>query len=335
MVNVLVSLPLGEDFEARLRAADPRVNVRIAPAELRGWLRGAAQDGVDAAALEAQIVEFLQPAEVIVGFANLRAECRARAENLRWCQGLAAGIDRVDPAVYEQVLLTNASGVAAVPIAEYVIGMMLTFAKGFHHMLRRQQERNWDRGYQARELSGGVCGIAGMGAIGAETALRARALGLKVIATRRSVTAPASDEYADELLPTSHLPYLLGQSDWVVLAAPLTPETRHMIGAKELAMMKPSAVLINVGRGALVDEPALIQALQDGSIAGAGLDVFEQEPLPAESPLWEMPNVIVTPHFSSGSHRYMERAADLCADNLRRFLAGEQLRNIVDLARGY
>jgi phosphoglycerate dehydrogenase-like enzyme len=201
--------------------------------------------------------------------------------------------------------------------------------------MRRQAERRWDRSIEAREISGTTCGIIGMGAIGGETARRARALGMRVLATRRSITARGEDDLAHELLPPSDLGYLLRESDWVVIAAPLTPETRGLIGAEELRQMKPSAVLVNVGRGPIVDEQALIAALRDGVIAGAGLDVFDQEPLPADSPLWDMENVVVTPHFSSGSDHYTTRAADIAADNLRRYLAGEPLRNVVDIERGY
>lgn len=348
-VDVLLAVPLGDGFLERLRSVDARLRVREAPRELRRWLRDEIPpDTAERAAADQQAVDLLQPAEVIIGWAMLPPHARQRAPRLRWIQSLSAGVDRVDPATFHGLTLTNASGVAAVPMAEYAIGTMLMFAKGFPHMLRRQGERAWDRRFQAREIAGKTCGIVGMGAIGGETATRAHALGMRVLAIRRSATRrgplalnaserpldPAAGD-AHELLPPADLPYLLAESDYVVLATPLTPETRGLIGAGELARMKRDAVLINIGRGQVVDEGALIGALQAGSIAGAALDVFQQEPLPAESPLWGMENVIVTPHFSAGSDRYQDRLADMVRDNLRRYLADEPLRNVVDLHRGY
>ena len=361
VVEVLISVPFGEEFVERLRAVDARLRVQVAPPQLRRWLRNELPDDPEQRAVaEQQAAEYLDTAEVLVGWPRLPKGALARAGKLRWVQSLSAGVERIDAADFQDRVLTNASGVAAVAMAEYTIGMMLMFAKGFPHMMRRQRERVWDRRFEARELSGKTCGVVGMGAIGGETARRAAALGMRVLAIRRSVTAresfdplflpppiptPASSPTSNlepqpsnlghELLPPAELHDLLRASDYVVLAAPLTPETRHMIGRDELAQMRRSAVLINVGRGALVDEGALIDALRDGVIAGAGLDVFEQEPLPAESPLWEMDNVVVTPHFSAGSDRYAERAADIVCENLRRYLSGEPLVNIVDPRRGY
>lgn len=336
MVEVLVCVPFGEEFVGRIQAVDERLNVRMAPAELRRWLRGDVPEDPEFARLvEQQVAEWLEPAEVIIGWPRLPKDALDAAVSLRWLQTVSAGIDRADPEAFQHITMTNASGVAAVAMAEYVIGMILMFAKGFPHLMRRQQAHEWDRTFEGKEVWGSTCGIVGMGAIGGETARRAKALGMRVIATRRSVSERTSDDLADELLPSSDLPYLLAESDYVVVAAPLTPETRQLIGADELRQMKPSAVLINVGRGLIIDEQALIAALRDGTIAGAGLDVTEQEPLPTESPLWGMDNVVITPHISADTPRYADRAADIVCDNLRRYLAGEPLRNIVDVTRGY
>jgi phosphoglycerate dehydrogenase-like enzyme len=336
VVEVLVCVPFGEEFVGRIQAVDERVNVRMAPAELRRWLRGERDDNPEFDRLvEQQIAECLKPAEVIIGWPRLPQAALDAAVSLRWLQTASAGIDRADPEVFKHITMTNASGVAAVAMAEYVIGMILMFAKGFPHLMRRQQAREWDRTFEGREVWGSTCGIVGMGAIGGETARRAKALGMRVLATRRSVSERTPDELADELLPSSDLPYLLGESDYVVVAAPLTPETRHLIGADELRQMKRTAVLINVGRGPIIDEEALIAALRDGTIAGAGLDVTYKEPLPEESPLWGMDNVVITPHISADTPIYADRTADIVCDNLRRYLAGEPLRNIVDLVRGY
>jgi phosphoglycerate dehydrogenase-like enzyme len=336
MTNVLVTVPLGEDFMARLAAVDPRVRVSLAPPELRRWLRGErAEEPELMAKVDHQAREYLEPAEVLVGWLQLPRHVRARAPRLRWVQSLSAGIERADPELYRDLIVTNASGVAAPAMAEYVIAVMLMFAKGFLRMLRNQLAHRWDRRLEAFELGGKTCGIVGMGAIGGEVAQRAKALAMRVLGLRRSTAPRPTDRYADALLTPADLPRLLAESDYVVLAAPLTPETRHLIGAAELHQMKRTAVLINVGRGALVDEEALVAALREGIIRGAALDVFEREPLPPDSPLWDLENVLVTPHFSAGGDRYAERAAELVCDNLRRYLAGEPLRNVVDLERGY
>jgi phosphoglycerate dehydrogenase-like enzyme len=173
-----------------------------------------------------------------------------------------------------------------------------------------------------------------MGAIGAEVARLASAFGMRVLATRRSVTEPRTEDGVT-LLPSAQLAQLLAESDYVVLAVPLTPETSPLIGARELALLKPEAVVINIARGNVIDETALVEALRDGRIRGAALDVFAKEPLPADSPLWDMENVLISPHLSGSTPYYDERAVEIFCDNLRRFLAGEPLRNQVDPGRGY
>lgn len=336
MVDVLLTVPLGEAFVARLHEVDPRVRVREASAPLRQYLRGELPAGDDALRqAETDATEQLTPCEVIVGWARFPVSALAFAENLRWIQALSAGVDRLDPKVLAQVTLTNGNGLGAEPIAEQVICDLLMLARGMPVYLRRQLDHRWERGFSAREISGMTMGIVGMGAIGSAVARRARALGLRVIGMRRSVTERGLDAEGSEQCPASDLPYLLAKSDVVVLATPLTPETRGLLGAAQLAQMRPGAFLINIARGAVIDEPAMIEALRDGRLAGAGLDVFDQEPLPADSPLWEMENVIITPHVSTASDHTERRMAELVTDNLRRYLDGQPLRNVVDMARGY
>jgi phosphoglycerate dehydrogenase-like enzyme len=213
--------------------------------------------------------------------------------------------------------------------------VMLMFAKGAHRLLRAQSERRWTR-LLPSELRDRTVGVVGMGAIGTEVARLAQAAGCRVLAIRRSAAARRSGEApADEVLPPSDLPYLLSESDYVVLSVPLTEETRHLIGPDELRAMKPTAVLINISRGAVVDEVALVRALKEGVIGGAGLDVFEREPLPDDSELWGMENVILTPHISGGTERYFQRAVPIFCENLRRYLDGRPLLNVVDPQRGY
>jgi D-2-hydroxyacid dehydrogenase (NADP+) len=229
-------------------------------------------------------------------------------------------------------MLTSSSGLHATPIGEFVLCVMLMFAKGVHRVVRAQERHEWAR-YMPQELYGKTVGVVGFGHIGGEVARLAKAFGCRVIAMRRS--EPVADERVDAFVPVAELPRLLGESDFVVLSVPLTSETHHLIGEAELRAMKPSAVLINISRGGVVDETALVRALKEGWIAGAGLDVFEQEPLPPESELWDLENAIVSPHISGGTEIYNDRATGIFCENLRRYLAGEPLMNLADPARGY
>ncbi|MGE0543195.1 MAG: D-2-hydroxyacid dehydrogenase [Dehalococcoidia bacterium] len=336
MVDVLLTVPFGEDFRQRLAGVDPSLNVREATQPLRQLLRGEVPEDPDAArAAEEDAATLLPATEVIVGWARFPVEALQWAERLRWIQALSAGVDRLDPRVLERITLTNGNGLGAEPIAEHVICHLLMLARGAPVFMRRQVEHHWDRSGQSREIAGMTMGIIGMGAIGSAVARRARALGLRVLAIRRSVMQRSPDLVADEVCPPDDLPYLLGASDVVVLATPLTPETRGLIGAPQLRAMRPGSYLINIARGGVVDEPALIAALSEGHLGGAGLDVFAEEPLRADSPLWDLPNVIITPHVAASSERYMDRVEDLVCDNMRRYLDGKPLRNVVDMDRGY
>jgi len=282
----------------------------------------------------------LPETDVVLGWAVNRSNF-ATASRLRWIQVTAAG---VAPLMFPEligapVIVTNGRGLHAVAMAEHTIGVILTFARKLHLSRDAQHRRRWiqDDLWMARpefgSLGGTTLGLVGLGSVGAEIAVRARALGMRVIAVRKH---PATEpEPADEQWGPDRLGALIEASDWLVLATPLTSETRHMIGANELARLRPGAVIVNLGRGALIDEPALIEALRSGRLAGAALDVFEREPLPLESPLWEMPNVLVTPHISGLGPRYWERAVELFRGNLERFIRGEPLVNVVDKQAGY
>jgi D-2-hydroxyacid dehydrogenase (NADP+) len=336
MVDVLLTVPFGEEFRQRVASVDPCLNVREATQPLRQFLRGELPEDPEVIqAAERDAAALLPGTEVIIGWARFPVEALRWADRLRWIQAISAGVDRLDPRVMERVTLTNGNGLGAEPIAEHVICHLLMLARGAPIYMRRQVDRRWERGVQAREIAGMTMGIVGMGAIGSAVARRARALGLRVLAIRRSVARRSPDLVADEVCPPEDLPYLLAESDVVVLATPLTAETRGMVGEAQLRTMRPGSFLINIARGGVVDEPALIAALRDGHLAGAGLDVFAAEPLPTDSPLWDMPNVIVTPHVAAGSDRYMQRVEDLVCDNVRRFLDGRPLRNVVDTSRGY
>jgi phosphoglycerate dehydrogenase-like enzyme len=278
--------------------------------------------------------------DIVLGWA-VRRENFARATRLRWIQLTAAGVGaQLFPELVESpVILTNARGLHAVSMAEHALGVMLMLARKLHLARDAQagshwaQERLWVESPGFAQLSGSTLGVVGFGAVGRALAERARSLGMRVLAVRRRPDpdpAPADAPWGPQRLHE-----LIEQSDWLVLVAPLTPATRGLIGRAELARLRPHAVLINLGRGPLVDEPALAEALASGRLAGAALDVFAEEPLPAESPLWGMPQVIVTPHISGFGPRFWERTCGLFARNLHRWLAGEPLENVVDKRAGY
>jgi phosphoglycerate dehydrogenase-like enzyme len=265
----------------------------------------------------------------------------AAGTRLRWVHFPWAGVEtEVFPALARSdVLVTNSAGVFAVPMAEHVIGMMLALSRGLLICARRSPEQLWHAKGARRsvtervcELNGGTLGIVGYGGIGRAVAERVKGLGMCVLGLRRR---PEPDEFAGEVWGPDRLDELLRRSDCVVLSCALTDETRGLIGARELALMKPTALLVNVARGAVVDEPALIEALREGRLGGAGLDVTAQEPLPVDSPLWTMENVIVTPHVAGFSQQTRRRQFELLRENVRRFTAGEPLLNVVDKQAGY
>ncbi len=254
---------------------------------------------------------------------------------LRWLHIPRAGADNsLVPAVMaREIVITNSSGVQAAPIAEFVMLFALEHAKQAARLRVAQAGRRWvGREVDLEELTDKLMLIIGLGQIGQAIAARATAFGMRVAGSRRS-GAPLPG--VELVVPEGGWRQLLGEADYVVIAAPLTPETRGMFGATELAAMRPDAYLINIARGEIVDEAALIAALQRGQIAGAGLDVFPEEPLPAESPLWGLPNVFVTPHVSWSSPEIRPRTIALFIENLRRYVAGEPLRNLVDKHAGY
>lgn len=282
----------------------------------------------------------LPEAEVVFGWA-VRPRNFSTAGRLRWVHVSAAGVGALlFPALVEsQVVVTNGRGLHADAMAEHTLGVLFAFARKLHLARDAQRERRWTQAEQWTQdppfgmLAGSTLGVVGFGQVGRAIGEKARALGVRVIAVRRHPApdpAPAHEQWGVEALPR-----LLGESDAVVLAAPLTADTQRLIGAAELERLRPHAVLVNLGRGALVDEAALIAALESRRLAGAALDVFEQEPLAPGSPLWSMPQVIVTPHTSGMGPRLWERAVDLFAENLGRYRRGEALLNRVDKRAGY
>ena len=285
----------------------------------------------------------LARAEVVCAF-QAPEDTLTRATHLRWFQFPGAGIDNLLRTGLlskgSPVVVTSVAGIHAIPISEYVFASMLMFAHRFPEMVRLQQQHNWAYGrrwdaLRGTELYGKTLGVIGLGGIGRRIAQLGRAFGMRVLGLRRSPGGAASDPDVDELYPPQRLRDLLGASDYIVLAVPLTPETERMIGEHELLAMRPTAFLVNISRGRVIDEQALIRALQSGWIAGAGLDVTVEEPLSKESPLWDIPNVILTPHMSGLTDQYSARLTEIFTENLRRYRAGEPLLHIVDPERGY
>jgi phosphoglycerate dehydrogenase-like enzyme len=334
-VVVLSTLRFTDELLDKLRSVSPRLVVKQRTCHNAEEVEQALEDSV-----EVLYTVYLP--------ANL-----SRASRLQWVQMHAAGVDHVldHPIMKSDMLLTTASGIHATPIAEYVFASILAFNRRVPRMLYYQSRREWPQGrwnlFASPELRGSTLGIVGYGSIGREVGRIARCFGMRVVATKRSVSQMRDVGYAvqglgdregvllDEAFPPDRLSEMLGLCDYVVVAVPLTPETRKLIGEAQLRAMKPSAYLVNISRGGTVDEGVLLRALQEGWIAGAGLDVFEEEPLSSDSPLYDLENVILSPHVAGFTLCYDERASDLFAENLRRYLEGEPLLNLVDKVRGY
>ncbi len=284
-------------------------------------------------------VTAMHDAEVVV-CGHLPGDVLAVAPGLRWVSFWASGLDgRLTPEIRARgLIVTNAAGVHGPNIAEHVLGCMLTFTRRLGTYARAQAAHRWVHHEEpSEELTGQTLVIAGLGAVGRALAVRARAFGMRVLATKRDVDgdAAAGEAAVDELHPPRAFPDLAAVADHLAITVPHTPETHHLVGEALLARMKATAYVYNTSRGGVIDEAALVRALAAGRLRGAALDVFETEPLPAESPLWDLPNVIVTPHVAGFTPHYFTRAATLFADNLERYLGGQPLANRFDPVRGY
>jgi phosphoglycerate dehydrogenase-like enzyme len=313
--TIVLLHPRAAAFAAAIRAAAPDTTLH------------AFDDAATAAACLVQT-----GAEVLVTV-TFPPEIAAEAHRLRWVQTVSAGVDPLLPyrAALRHCVVTNARGMHAEQMADYAMAAMFMLRWDFKRVLRDQEARHWRREPKA-PLAGCTVGVVGLGAIGREIAQRARGAGMAVIGISRSGSAV---EGLEEVHAYGRLHGLLPRCDFVVLAVPATPETVALLDDAAIRRMKSGACLLNFARGSVVDEPALIEALREGRIGGAALDVFAAEPLPPDSPLWAMENVIVTPHIAGMSEDYAARfAADLAA-NLARYRRGDALRNTVHLERGY
>lgn len=339
-IKILMTLRFTEEQLNRIRAVSPWLQV-VQKSMPEG------RDGIDVGELfdgdEEILYAFMPPRDL------------SRAPNLKWVQLHTAGINHLlnsnHPILQSGVKLTTSSGTHTVPIGELAIALMLALARKLPLMTQMQMRNEWHKDkwqfFLGEELHGKTLGIVGYGSIGRHAAWIAKnGFGMRVFAMSRGGdkrdrgwsepgVGDPDGELPDTWFTPAQLIDLLAQSDFVLLALPLTASTRHLIGEKELRAMKPSAFLVNIARGGIVDEPALIRALKENWIAGAGLDVFEQEPLPADSELWQLQNAIIVPHVSAATPHYDDRATELFCENLRRYLRGDDLLNAVDTKRGY
>ena len=283
---------------------------------------------------DAEYAEVMPRVHAVVG--RFPQELLPQAHNLRWIQNQGAGVDRLltPEVISSDIMVTNAQSLHAAQISEHVLTMMLCFARDFRKILQAQRDHVWrPPEFNPFCLESQTLGVVGAGGIGGALAEKAHHLGMRVIGLRRRPKEKPS--YLDKLVGSDGLHELLRQSDHVAVCCPLTPETTGLIGAEELHAMKPSAYIYNIGRGKIIQAEPLLLALKDGWIAGAGLDVTDPEPLPPDSELWDLPNVIVTQHTSGTAPHNDDRFFDLLEENIGRFLKGEPLLNIVDKEAGY
>lgn len=336
-LTILIATPLEPEYVERIRAVDPRIEVLYAP-DLLPTPKYVADHGGYATRPPEQQARWdamLAQAEVLWDFDRSHlTDLTQAAPRLRWVQGTSAGIgqfvrrqgwDKTD------IIFTTASGVHARALADFCLMAMLMFAKDYFRMERGRKTRHWER-YCGEELTDKTLAIVGLGRVGQEIARHGKKLDMRVVGTK-STPAPLPD--VDHVYHPSELHAMLPEADYLVLIAPHTAATEGLMGRDELALLKASAVFINIARGQLVDELTLIEMLQTGRLRGAALDVFATEPLPTDSPLWDMPNVIVSPHSASTVMQENSRITDLFCDNLRRYLAGLPLRNVLDKERLY
>jgi phosphoglycerate dehydrogenase-like enzyme len=306
-LTILMSGELNEQQIAQIKAAVPGADVRYF-------------------ASRADLEREIEQADIVAG--SVSAAGLARAAKLKWVQSWAAGTNEIlfPEMVASPVTVTSCASNGAIPLAEHAVMLMLMLARDTRRWLKNQEERKWERWFHP-ELTGQTCGIIGLGYSGQDLALKLKAFHMRTIGIRRT---PRPTPNVDEVFPRERLHDLLAQSDFVVVTAPRTPETRGMLGEAEFRAMKPSAYYICFSRGGIADDAALLRALNEGWIAGAGLDAHSREPLPPDSPFWTAPNTIITPHNSATSPMSRERRIEIFIENLGYFMAGQPLRSVVN-----
>lgn len=314
-MKVLLNAKLAEEHVAKIRGGFPRLTI---------------VQTEDPQEAKRQVME----SDVLVTWWDNFQQEYLFSPKLRWLHALSAGVDGflLPPILEGKILLTNSRGIHGLPISEHVFALMLAFSRGLNQLVRQQTQNKWGK-VKVTELRAKTLGIIGLGSIGQEIARLGAAFGMRVLAVRRNPAAPSED--VKRVVGLEGLEMVLRESDYLVLAVPLTAETNGLIGIEELRQMKPSAIIINIARGEVLRQGDLVTALKTGVIAGAGLDVFETEPLPADSPLWQLKNCIITPHCAALSPQYLARATDLFCRNLDAFIKGEPMPTLVDPNKGY
>jgi phosphoglycerate dehydrogenase-like enzyme len=334
-INVLITLPFPEHLMARLWAVSPKFQFHIHPARTPEELPE----------------ELLPSIEVLYTVDTLPS--RDRVPNLAWIQFHYAGIEHIsdDPLLRSNVQVTTLSGAATPQMAEFALMSILALARRLPLMMVDKAEKHWDddrlKRFRPRDLRGSTVGIVGYGSVGREVARLCRAFGARILATKRDLKELEDKGYIPEglgdrnadlvtrLYPPQAIITMVKECDFLVVTVPLTPATRGLVGERIFAAMKQTAFLIDISRGGVVDQGALVKALNDGKLAGAALDVYPLEPLPEKSPLWEFPNVILSPHVAGASSHYFEQATELFRTNLQRYLDGKSLFNLYDPKLGY
>lgn len=344
-IKVVLATPLEPDLRKLITEVDPAVELLVDDSLLPPQRHPGDHDGDPqfrrSPGQTAAFAELLSKADVLYGIPDNRPAALAAAvqanPGLRWVQTMAAGGGSQVKAAgltadqLQQVVFTTSAGVHGTTLAEFAMFGLLAGAKDLPRMRIQQEERRSDR-WTMRQVHEQTVLIVGLGGIGKETARLAKALGARVLGVKRR---PQPVPWVDEVFPTEHLSELVGRVDAIILTLPGTAETERLYSAELIAATKPGAVIINVGRGVVIDEPAMINALQSGHLSSAFLDVTAVEPLPQDSPLWTMPQVVLSPHNAALSDQEDRRIAELFADNLHRFLAGDELLNVVDTERFY
>lgn len=340
-VRTVITSPLEEDLLDRIRSVDPRLDLAVPGdlLEIPAYPSDHPLPRVDGPVSRARWEALLDEAEVLFDFGPLElAPTLADRPNLRWIQATSAGVGRLIERVGlfdSEVAVTTASGVHARPLAEFALLGMLMFAKRTLELRSEQSAHHWER-HAGEELRGKTLCVVGLGNVGLEVVRLARAFDMCIVGTVRELRGRSAGELGvDRVEGPEGLDDLLSEADVVVLATPHTPQTHALLDAQRLQVLKTGAVLVNVARGDILDEEALIEALRSGHLRGAALDVFQREPLPSESPLWDMPNVFVSPHSASTVAQENTRITDLFCVNLRRYLDGEPLLNLFDREQRY
>ena len=281
-----------------------------------------------------ELEKIIQEAEILVAFPCSK-DIILKGKNLKWVQALSVGVDAfpLEELMAQGAVVTNGKGIHRIHMAEYAIAAMVMLARNVHIFMRRQFEGNWDRRSEQGEINGATLGILGLGTIGQEVARKAAFMGMRVIGLKNN---PSPVPHVEKVVGMEDIGWLFSESDYLINLLPGTPDTEHMVDASLFNLMKPSACLINMGRGSTVKEADLIPALEEGKIRAFWSDVFEQEPLPEDSPLWKMENVVITPHICGESTKYMEKAMDIIGHNLKVYQTGEgNMMNVVDPQKGY